>query len=70
MTEEQEHFVSDELVRDLLLAFFTVHAGDLRLIASLVDTREFHLLSTSRVGAVKSEAGDGPILQELLGLSL
>jgi hypothetical protein len=70
MAEEQEHLVSNVLVRDLLLAFFTVHAGDLRLVASLVDTRELHLLSTHGVGTVKGEAGDGPILQELLGLSL
>jgi hypothetical protein len=68
--EEEEHLVLNELVRNLLLAFFTVHARDLRLVAGLVDTRELHLLATIRVGAVEGEAGDRPVLQELLGLSL
>jgi hypothetical protein len=68
--EEEEHLVLNELVGDLLLAMFTIHARDLRLVASLVDTREFHLLATIRVGAVKGEAGNRPVLQELLGLSL
>jgi len=70
VAEEQEDSVFDVLVRDLLLAFFTVHARDLRLIAGLVDTRELHVLLARGVGTLKGKAGNRPVLEVVLGLRL
>ena len=70
MAEEQEDLVSYVLVRDFLFAFFTVHARDMRLVASLVDSRELHVLLASRVRTAENETSDRSVFQELLGFSL
>lgn len=70
VAEEQEDLVSYVLVRDLLFAFFTVHARDMRLVASLVDSRELHVLLASRVRTAENETSDRSVFQELLGFSL